>query len=175
METIATRKTKAGALAYIRSQGREPGAWVPEDYWNGRETLAVETVWDVEPYDGGTYAVVSEMRLVDLDEPAPADDTMKNVHRLITAQDNATPRVLVTYSAPDGRKTTERVSAHLADLLRSNGLLVESKEITHDPEGRCEWFGLCPNPAAGHVVHPVLGNVPTCQLCADRFELPLVK
>lgn len=42
--------------------------------------------------------------------------------RLVTAQDTATARVLVTYAAPDGRQTTERVSIHLADLLRAHGL-----------------------------------------------------
>lgn len=50
-----------------------------------------------------------------------------------------------------------------------------AEEIHHDPEGRCEWYALCPNPADGTVKHPVLGDVPTCQRCADRFELPLVK
>lgn len=82
METITTRKTKAGALAYIRSQGREPGAWIPEDYWNGRETLAVETVWDVEPYDNGTHAVVSEMRLV---QPADPEEPAEDVEDLFAA------------------------------------------------------------------------------------------
>jgi len=106
MKNIATRRTEAGARNFITSQGRTPGEWVPEDYWNGRETLAVETVWDVEPVEDG-FAVVTEMRLA----PEPA---------------------------------------------------------------KCAWFALCPSPAAGTVKHPVLGEVPTCQRCADRFELPLV-
>jgi hypothetical protein len=37
----------------------------------------------------------------------------------------------------------------------------------------CEWFALCENPATGLVAHPVLGHVPTCQRCADRFNLTL--
>lgn len=35
----------------------------------------------------------------------------------------------------------------------------------------CEWFALCDNPAAGAVAHPVLGAVPTCTRCANRFAL----
>lgn len=37
----------------------------------------------------------------------------------------------------------------------------------------CEWFAGCDRPAAGVVAHPVLGDVATCQVCADRFELDL--
>lgn len=39
----------------------------------------------------------------------------------------------------------------------------------------CQWFLLCDNPAAGVVVHPVLGFVPTCERCADRLGLSLVR
>lgn len=53
--------------------------------------------------------------------------------------------------------------------------LGKSGSVHHDPEGRCEWFALCFQPAAGIVKHPILGDVPTCQLCTDRFELPLIK
>lgn len=35
----------------------------------------------------------------------------------------------------------------------------------------CEWFALCTNEAAGTVTHPVLGEVPTCQSCADKLGL----
>lgn len=37
----------------------------------------------------------------------------------------------------------------------------------------CEWFALCENTADGVVSHPVLGDVPTCQRCADRLGLDL--
>lgn len=71
---------------------------------------------------------------------------------------------------PDGIwKVTGPNSMHTAALARA------AEEIHHDPEGRCEWYALCPNPADGTVKHPVLGDVPTCQRCADRFELLLVK
>jgi hypothetical protein len=39
----------------------------------------------------------------------------------------------------------------------------------------CEWFLLCDNPADGVVVHPIIGQVPTCNRCADKHELELVK
>lgn len=39
--------------------------------------------------------------------------------------------------------------------------------------GPCEWFARCERPAAGTVAHPVLGDVPTCQECARRFDLDL--
>ena len=38
-------------------------------------------------------------------------------------------------------------------------------------ETRCEWFALCDHVAAGVVHHPILGNVPTCQRCADKLGL----
>jgi hypothetical protein len=38
---------------------------------------------------------------------------------------------------------------------------------------RCEYFALCTNPADGVTKHPVLGDVPTCQRCAGKFDLPL--
>lgn len=38
----------------------------------------------------------------------------------------------------------------------------------------CEWFAMCGRPAAGVVAHPILGDVPTCQTCADKHDLDLV-
>jgi len=38
----------------------------------------------------------------------------------------------------------------------------------------CQWYALCTNPADGIVKHPILGNVPTCQRCADKHELELI-
>lgn len=32
----------------------------------------------------------------------------------------------------------------------------------------CEWFLMCANEAAGTVTHPILGEVPTCERCADK-------
>lgn len=39
----------------------------------------------------------------------------------------------------------------------------------------CEWFLWCMNEAVGTVKHPLLGDVPTCQRCADKLDLDLVK
>jgi hypothetical protein len=39
----------------------------------------------------------------------------------------------------------------------------------------CQWFLLCDHEAAGTVSHPILGDVPTCQRCADKHELFLEK
>ena len=33
----------------------------------------------------------------------------------------------------------------------------------------CEWFALCTKPAAGTVAHPILGDVPICERCAERM------
>jgi hypothetical protein len=38
----------------------------------------------------------------------------------------------------------------------------------------CEWFALCDNEAAGVVSHPILGDVPTCERCAEKLGLVLV-
>jgi hypothetical protein len=40
--------------------------------------------------------------------------------------------------------------------------------------GVCQWFLLCDHDAVGTVPHPILGDVPTCQRCADKFDLPIV-
>jgi hypothetical protein len=40
--------------------------------------------------------------------------------------------------------------------------------------GQCQWFALCDHAAVGTVTHPVLGDVPTCRRCADKFGLELV-
>ncbi|GMA42418.1 hypothetical protein [Mobilicoccus caccae] len=37
------------------------------------------------------------------------------------------------------------------------------------PAIKCQWFALCPNPPAGTIAHPILGEVPACQRCADRM------
>lgn len=37
----------------------------------------------------------------------------------------------------------------------------------------CEWYAMCANPAVGTTPHPVLGDVPICQRCADRHDLPV--
>jgi hypothetical protein len=37
----------------------------------------------------------------------------------------------------------------------------------------CEWFALCDNASVGTVKHPILGDVPTCQRCADKLSLDL--
>jgi hypothetical protein len=37
----------------------------------------------------------------------------------------------------------------------------------------CQWFALCDNPANGTVLHPILGDVPTCRRCASSLGLSL--
>ena len=37
----------------------------------------------------------------------------------------------------------------------------------------CDWFAMCDNTAAGVVPHRVLGDVLTCQQCADTLRLDL--
>lgn len=36
---------------------------------------------------------------------------------------------------------------------------------------RCQWFALCTNPADGVVLHPILGDVPTCVRCVTKLDL----
>lgn len=40
---------------------------------------------------------------------------------------------------------------------------------------RCKWYALCANESVGHVAHPILGDVPICQRCADRHDLIVEK
>lgn len=35
----------------------------------------------------------------------------------------------------------------------------------------CEWFLLCANEASVLVPHPILGEVPTCTRCVEKFDL----
>lgn len=37
----------------------------------------------------------------------------------------------------------------------------------------CEYFALCMNPSDGVVIHPILGDVPTCTRCATRMGVTL--
>lgn len=37
-----------------------------------------------------------------------------------------------------------------------------------EPVQTCEWFALCGNPAVTTEPHPILGDVPICQRCADK-------
>ncbi len=37
----------------------------------------------------------------------------------------------------------------------------------------CEWYLLCDHDAVGTTPHPVLGDVPICQRCADKHDLPV--
>lgn len=39
----------------------------------------------------------------------------------------------------------------------------------------CEWYALCDRPADGIVKHPILGDVPCCQRCADKHDLELLE
>jgi len=36
--------------------------------------------------------------------------------------------------------------------------------------GACQWFALCDNSAVTTEPHPVLGEVPICQHCADKLK-----
>jgi hypothetical protein len=38
----------------------------------------------------------------------------------------------------------------------------------------CQWLALCVRDADGVVEHPVLGEVPTCTVCAASHDLTLV-
>lgn len=35
----------------------------------------------------------------------------------------------------------------------------------------CQWYALCPNDAVGTTSHPILGDVPICERCADKHQL----
>lgn len=37
----------------------------------------------------------------------------------------------------------------------------------------CEWFALCDHDAIGVTPHPILGDVPICQRCADKLDIPI--
>jgi len=34
----------------------------------------------------------------------------------------------------------------------------------------CQWYALCINEATTVIPHPILGDVPTCERCANKYE-----
>lgn len=44
-----------------------------------------------------------------------------------------------------------------------------------EPEPECQWFHACHNLANGTVHHNILGDVPTCGLCAAMLDLELTR
>lgn len=39
----------------------------------------------------------------------------------------------------------------------------------------CEWFAFCTRESSGVVEHPILGDVPTCERCANKLDLDLLR
>ncbi len=35
----------------------------------------------------------------------------------------------------------------------------------------CEWFAMCANPATGHAMHPVVGELAICDRCATKLGI----
>ena len=44
------------------------------------------------------------------------------------------------------------------------------RAVEAKPDNACRWFLLCDNPAVTTEPHPVLGDVPICQRCADKLK-----
>jgi hypothetical protein len=51
--------------------------------------------------------------------------------------------------------------------------VTDDNETDASSHALCEWFAKCIRVAAGVVWHPTLGDVPTCQECADKLDLEL--
>lgn len=39
----------------------------------------------------------------------------------------------------------------------------------------CEWYALCVNVAVGTTKHPILGDVPICDRCANKHSLKITR
>jgi hypothetical protein len=62
-----------------------------------------------------------------------------------------------------------------AERVRRRTRAIEGRDELHraaSPKapGTCAWFLLCENPATTTMPHPILGDVPCCQRCADKVE-----
>lgn len=44
-----------------------------------------------------------------------------------------------------------------------------------DAPAMCAWYALCDHLAVGTTPHPILGNVPICERCADKHGLPITR
>lgn len=83
--------------------------------------------------------------------------------------------IAVSYASEGGDNLAdaqERVREEWG-ILYDNGI-VPQKPPAKVPT-QCAWFVGCQNAADGIVVHPILGDVPTCQRCTDKLGLDLVK
>lgn len=63
------------------------------------------------------------------------------------------------------------MSGDYAGLRAHRAVADRARQERHGEVPGCEWMLMCEEPAAGVVAHPILGDVPTCQRCADRHGL----
>lgn len=59
----------------------------------------------------------------------------------------------------------QTVRAAVQETRRAHGFEAECTR------GLCEWFAACTRPSIGTSPHRVLGAVPICSVCAERFNL----
>lgn len=67
----------------------------------------------------------------------------------------------------------ENVALAAEDAYRSRRRTAQMR--TPDSSVECAWYALCTNASTGTVKHPILGAVPTCDRCADKHDLDLIR
>lgn len=77
----------------------------------------------------------------------------------------------------DGRDsgTCPRCGEVDEDALADNPVIDYEDDDQADAEDDerpfCEWYALCDREAIGTTKHPIIGDVPICQRCADKHSL----
>lgn len=49
-------------------------------------------------------------------------------------------------------------------------VVVDSEETWTKDLGICQWFALCENQATHTMTHPILGEVPICDRCQEKYD-----
>lgn len=39
----------------------------------------------------------------------------------------------------------------------------------HDDSATCRWYAMCDHVAIGTISHPILGDIPICRRCFDKY------
>lgn len=89
----------------------------------------------------------------------------------VVGDPDPTPKHVVKFCLvdclPDGGCTWEE--GHGGEHVAGDGDVIVGT-MADDAVVTCRQFYLCMNVAVGTLPHPILGDVPSCQRCADKLE-----
>ena len=94
--------------------------------------------------------------------------TLASVRQTGIVTSLASKRPVIGWDNPSQAPQRGNVRPEMLSVLRRDG----GQGFEGNVEAPvCEWFAKCDHPAVGVIAHPVLGDVPCCQRCADKLEM----